>query len=131
MLVEIKRFCFHNVVTIGILEINSIPTLITLERPWKENKAKISCIPEGQYLCKRVVSPHFGETFEVTNVPERSYILFHKGNFVEDSKGCIILGNSFGTGDVPFVKESKKAFEIFMETFRNKKEFQLNIKRVN
>ena len=79
----------------GVLIENEIPLMLTLERPWINNHDSISCIPEGSYVCKRIVSPKFGDTFQVTDVEGRSEILFHKGNTIEDSHGCILLGSSF------------------------------------
>ena len=67
------------------------------EDDWLGNKPQISCIPAGKYLCKRKVSPHFGETFEVTGVPGRGDILFHEGNTEENTQGCILLGLAFGS----------------------------------
>lgn len=67
----------------------------TLELPWKDNKRNESCIPVGAYLVKKVISPTFGECFEVTSVEERSAILIHAGNFKRDTRGCILPGESF------------------------------------
>lgn len=71
------------------------PFAVTLERPWKNNERMVSCIPVGTYTCKRVQSPKFGDTFEVTGVPGRSAILFHKGNLSDDSHGCILVAENF------------------------------------
>ena len=59
-------------------------------------RSDVSCIPEGTYSCKRVNSPRYGNTFEITNVPGRSHILLHPGNVEEDTHGCVILGKHFG-----------------------------------
>lgn len=65
----------------------------TIELPWKDNQHNISCIPEGKYKTKPYVSKHLGLVYEVLNVPDRSAILIHKGNFVAgkkiDLRGCI------------------------------------------
>lgn len=79
----------------GIIELAGMPICLTLERPWLQNEKMKSCIPAGSYLCRRVLSPKFGDTFEVTNVPSRTNILFHGGNIVDDSLGCIMLGEQF------------------------------------
>lgn len=67
----------------------------TLELPWKGNKREESCIPAGEYLVKKVISPTFGECFEVTNVENRTAILVHPGNFKRDTRGCILPGDGF------------------------------------
>ena len=76
---------------------------VTVEREWDGGSNRKStperpgaCIPPGTYVCKRVQSPKFGDTFEVTKVPNRSAILLHAGNLSDDSRGCIILGTAFG-----------------------------------
>ncbi|GAG80142.1 unnamed protein product, partial [marine sediment metagenome] len=82
--------------TFGVLFDEETPFCLTLEREWKDNRKGESCIPIGTYSCKRVISPKFGNTFEVCNVPGRSHILFHKGNLEDDSHGCILTGEEYG-----------------------------------
>jgi hypothetical protein len=82
--------------TFGCIIYKNKPFALTLEREWLGNSTGISCIPAGNYKCKRVDSPKFGNTFEVTNVPGRTHILFHKGNLDSDSHGCILVGEQFG-----------------------------------
>ncbi len=97
--------------------------LVTVERPWESNRKFLSCIPEGVYICRKRISGRFGITYEVTQVPGRSHILFHVGNRPEDFQGCIGLGMRFGYVDgVWAVRESRLAINefkeaIFSETF--------------
>lgn len=93
-----------------------------------DNQQNISCIPAGTYICKRVISPKFGETFEVTYVPGRSHILFHKGNLAEDTHGCIIVGEYFDPlyGEHA-VLSSGKAFKEFFAILDGIDEFTLVI----
>ena len=87
----LERFAYLPEATLGKLTIDDNVFWIA-ERPWRGNKKEISCIPSGTYTCKRYVSKRFGETFEVTEVPNRTYILFHVGNFPEkDSHGCLLV----------------------------------------
>lgn len=82
--------------TFGVVKFTAgDPFAVTLERPWLNNKRQESCIPAGTYRCQRVQSPKFGDTFEITNVPNRSHILFHAGNVPEDSLGCVLVGERF------------------------------------
>ena len=111
----------------------NIPFAVTLEPEWKNNRADISCIPAGEYVCKRIVSPKFGETFEVTNVPGRENILFHWGNYSLDTHGCIVVAEKFGAlGGKTVVQESKsvvgEGFNEFMARLLGIKEFTLKIK---
>src|SRR4030042_111496 len=73
----------------------AVPFAVTLERPWLANLRSVSCIPTGIYVCRRVQSPKFGNTFEVSEVPGRSHILFHKGNISDAPHGCILVGAQF------------------------------------
>ena len=76
----------------------------TLELPWRENQRNISCIPAGDYKVKIRISPRYGQVYWVTEVPNRSFILFHSGNWAGDVKkgykthvnGCILLGQRRG-----------------------------------
>lgn len=63
-----------------------------LEPAWKDNQQNISCIPEGIYRVEKHYSPAFKQSFWVKDVPGRSEILIHKGNFRKDTRGCIIPG---------------------------------------
>lgn len=68
----------------------------TLERPWKANQIGISCIPKGQYKVKMTYSPKFDKmTYELQQVPNRSAIRIHSGNYFTDIEGCILLGDAF------------------------------------
>lgn len=113
-----------------MLDFYHTPFAVTLERPWKFNQPELSCIPEGAYLCKRVDVPTFGETFEITDVPNRTKILFHWGNLVKNTLGCILLGEQFELllGE-PAIMRSKKAFNEFMNKLEPYEEFVLEIYR--
>ena len=70
------------------------------ELPWRDNASRVSCIPAGRYICRPYSSPKFPDVYEVTDVPGRSAILIHSGNFAGDTTkglrsdvlGCILLG---------------------------------------
>ena len=79
--------------TIGILKINKVVFCFTLEPPDRENERNISSIPTGQYVCEPYFSNRHGQTFQITDVPGRSYILFHAGNTVKHTEGCPLLGS--------------------------------------
>jgi len=67
----------------------------TIELPWLNNKPTISCIPLGTYQAKKILSPTFGWCIHILNVPNRSDILIHYGNFYTNTKGCILIGKIF------------------------------------
>jgi hypothetical protein len=89
--------------TFGTLRIGGL-TLATGELPYRGNATGISSIPAGDYWCKRITSPKFGHVYEITNVPGRSHVLIHAGNFCGDKalglksdvEGCCVLGQRIG-----------------------------------
>ena len=118
--------------TFGVLKKGNVPFCLTLERPWKNNEVNISCIPAGTYVCKRVMSPTHGNTFEVTNVPGRTHVLFHKGNYLKNTLGCILVGEKFSGGiQHPFVEDSSGAFNEFLHLMYGQDEFLLHVKESN
>lgn len=90
----------------------------TLEHSY-DGKPKL---PVGFFNCSR--GPHRlasmkkdFETFEILNVPGHKGILFHMGNFNEDSSGCVLLGDTIGKKlDGTFMlMNSKVTFLKFMK----------------
>ena len=126
----LQRIAFTSDGTFGVLLDNDgIPFALTCEREWVNNQPDVSCIPAGSYACKRVNSPRFGNTFEVTDVPGRTSILFHSGNTKDDSKGCILVGEEFGTvNGKTAVLSSKRGFAEFLERLKDVDKFELWIK---
>lgn len=79
-----------------------------LELPDRENKRKLSRIPAGEYICKymsKTWSGKYKKVYQVQNVPKRSGILFHVGNYAGDvlkgfkthSLGCLLPCSNFGS----------------------------------
>ena len=114
--------------TFGVIRFGAVPFVLTLERPWRDNQQNISCIPAGRYRCERIRSPKFGWTFEVKNVPNRSHVLFHSGNTIEDTQGCILVGEEFsGTWDKPMLASSQRGFLEFLNLLDGVNAFELNV----
>lgn len=67
----------------------------TLELPWKKNKRSVSCIPWGTYRVTDYSSTKYPSAFVVLNVPGRSGILIHAGNYVSQIEGCILVGEEW------------------------------------
>ncbi len=90
----------------------------TCERPWLNNAPKVSCIPTGTYNVIKHDSPNHPDTWEITGVPGRSGILIHNGNSaMEDSEGCILVGDSQGIIDgYPAVLNSVATLEMLRNT---------------
>lgn len=130
MKAELKRTSYNEDGTFGMLYIDDEFLCYTMEPEDKGNKKNISCIPLGEYVCKRIRSHKFGNTFEVTDVPNRSAILIHSGNTEDDTRGCLILGDVVGLDENKNkigVFGSKKAFKKFFEKTIEVNEFNLNI----
>lgn len=98
----------------GAMKIDEEPFNVTLEPPDKQNAVRISCIPPGQYIAKRFKSPRYGSTWRI-QVHGRTYILFHAGNVVKHTKGCILVAEHYGklTGNLA-VLNSGRTFKRFM-----------------
>ena len=64
--------------------------MYSIELPWKDNLARVSCIPEGGYDVANRWSLKFGRHLQILNVPGREYILIHPANeALRELKGCI------------------------------------------
>jgi len=115
----------------GVLLINKKVFCVTLEQIDVNNAKNISCIPSGVYFCERTISPKFGETFNVVDVPNRTQILFHIGNTIKDTKGCILLGERYGTVQGQRgILNSTVAFKKFMECLTDAGCVLLNIREI-
>ncbi|MBH2024466.1 MAG: hypothetical protein I8H78_08660 [Flavobacteriales bacterium] len=74
----------------GVLLLDGTELCRTIELPWRNNQPRVSCIPEGKYRLRRRHSPRFREHFEIMDVKDRKYILFHAGNDAgKELRGCI------------------------------------------
>jgi len=99
----------------------------TLELPNRNNQKNISCIPKGIYKVKYKYSPKFGNVYHLQNVKNRTYIYFHKGNTIDDTQGCILVGREFGKLYKKLaVLNSKITMNRLLENFGTK-EFELMI----
>jgi hypothetical protein len=79
--------------TLGRMSIDGEIVCHTLERPWLDNKRRVSCIPAGSYHGAIQHSPRFQRDLpELLDVPGRSQILIHAGNTADDTEGCILVG---------------------------------------
>ena len=66
----------------------------TLELAWKNNQVNISAIPKGTYTCQwKFMARELRYRYQIMNVPGRTGIFFHSGNYFFSSQGCIILGS--------------------------------------
>jgi len=96
----------------------------TLELAYNENKRSISCIPPGDYKVVKRHSAKYKNHFHILDVPNRSYILIHNGNYNHQTRGCVLVGddlaylNSDNDIDVTNSKKTlKKLYELLPDKF--------------
>lgn len=105
----------------------------TLEHAYSDKGFWAPKIPIGVYICKREIhkiedgkGPF--ETFRITGIPgydgPPNSLLFHKGNYNRDSKGCVLLG-SYIYGNA--LVQSTQAFEKFMALMDGVDAFRLTV----
>ena len=116
----IIRDTFTENSTIGKLFINGEEFCDTLELPWRDNQRSVSCIPAGEYkarirLPRESASRNYIHLL-VQDVPDRSYILFHRGNTAKDSRGCVLVGQS---RKQDYVGNSRLAMDLLMKEIIN------------
>tara|TARA_R110000824_G_scaffold3074_10_gene14081 strand:+ start:1619 stop:2161 length:543 start_codon:yes stop_codon:yes gene_type:complete len=114
----IIRDTFTDKSVVGKLYCNSEFIAHTLELAWRDNEKSVSCIPSGEYKCSiRLARESATRDYVhllVEDVPNRSYILFHRGNYPSDSRGCILTGTHRAQSPDK-IFESKIAHEGLMD----------------
>jgi hypothetical protein len=104
-----------------------------LEPPWLNNLVNKSCIPPGDYICSVRRSEKYGKHLIVEDVPGRSDILFHHGNFRKNSKGCPLVGEKFRHIDednLIDITNSKNSMKRLMRYIENGDKINLKISDV-
>ena len=95
----------------------------TLEEPWRDENGDglgdtgVSRIPAGRFPWRVAPSPKRGyDVVWIDKVPGRKAVQIHRGNTVEHTEGCVLVGTSFGVLDgKPAVLDSKTAFAALMQ----------------
>lgn len=90
-IIEIKRdrMMLSAKAIFGEIYVNRIKMGVTLELPHGQ------CIPAGTYNAGIYPSPKYGRmVIMLKNVPGRTNIEIHHGNYVTDTTGCILVGVS-------------------------------------
>jgi len=131
MKIILTRQDSDNVQTLGNAVIiddsdNEIFLFCTLELPDLNNHPQTSCIPKGIYNVIKVGNsiniPYIH--FAVQNVPNRTGICIHKGNYHSDILGCIIVGDKHsdinGDGELDVVDSGvtlQKILDLVPDSF--------------
>ncbi|MCW7556500.1 DUF5675 family protein [Endozoicomonas gorgoniicola] len=111
MLITLERAYLPHC-TIGQLHVPGFHTFATIERPWLGNKPFESCIPEGVYDCKPFNGNRFKDVWELQDVPERSYILIHQGNWARNVQGCIAVGKVLSSQEYMVINSENAINEL-------------------
>ena len=97
--------------------LSKIAQFASLEPAWHDNERLVSCIPDGRYECVQRTSARFGPHLHIQGVEGRDWVLIHRGNFVKDTAGCVLLGYQHVDLDgdrVPEVGTSRAAIEFLL-----------------
>lgn len=103
---------------------------VTLEHAYLDGAVYAPKLAAGTYTVLRHPPRRLPyETFEVQNVPDFQGnrvdgILIHRGNFNNDSEGCILLGHDIGPA---CILESGVAFQEFMDLQKDLNSFTLTV----
>lgn len=119
MIVELERFAYTPFGTFGRLTLPEF-RCFTVERPWLDNKPRISCIPVGEYPLVLGRFHRGGyDAYELLHVPDRSLIKIHVGNTMEDVVGCIAPGKHLGfIAGLWAVTDSREVYHDFMRAMK-------------
>lgn len=109
--------------TLGHLSLGEGSTFATLELPreveGKRNVKEECCIPEGRYdveWLKRSGSGKYSNVAWIRGVPGRSGILIHNGNWLRNTKGCVLVGRAHqGAAVIRSIEAKNKIWEIAQE----------------
>lgn len=126
-----------------------MPFAVVLEHAFFDaaQQKYLPILQPGVYECVRSMHRLKGmtedfETFEIQNVVDQnnkthSGVLFHWGNWNENSEGCSLLGESFATGHNPLnpnpapvemITRSRDTFALFMRLQTGIDKFQLTVR---
>jgi len=109
-LIRVENTATH---TLGCILVNDRYVCMSMENPWQDNKPNVSCVPTGLYEVGYDISPKYGLSLKVKDVPDRTHILFHAGNTAEDTRGCILPGQGVSFfGDRRAVTSSRNALSL-------------------
>jgi hypothetical protein len=120
--------------TQGIIKLKGKVICHTIELPWLENKRKISCVTEGEYILQKRFSKKFKWHIHIQNVPGRDLILFHPANDAKkELKGCIAPVSYYtGIGKGSFSRKSlKKLTDLVFPMLDKNTQVKLRITSTN
>jgi len=104
---------------------------LSLERGWRNNENRVSCVPLGNYTTVLEYSNRFEmDLWELKNVPNRSECKFHSANYWYQLNGCIALGRTLvdiNNDDYQDVTSSKSTMKDFHKALKGETQVDLII----
>jgi hypothetical protein len=126
--VVLTRNSDNGVETLGTLSVGDKFQCQTLERPFRNNQPNISAIPTGTYTCSyKFMLRELSYRYQIMNVPNRSGIFFHAGNYFFNSLGCILVGSTPVLVNGQMALQNSRTILNYFEMMMGKKDFQLKI----
>ena len=131
-IVKLQRIATSKNTTVGLLSIGDF-SCVTLERSWKNNERNVSCIPAGTYDLKK--DKYYGgkkpyDNYTLLNVPGRTHVDIHIGNYYYDSLACILPATTIHLDQKNqdfVVWNSRKAFNKLMLALEDKNNLKIQI----
>lgn len=105
----------------------------TLELPWYDNTPNISCIPIGRYTASIDKNVTIGKQYVIRlqDVPNRTGILIHVGNYTDEIAGCILVGNKQITNNIKkMVTNSRHTMGKLLAEIEFDDEFYIDISKI-
>jgi hypothetical protein len=99
-----------------------------LELPWLDNRQRESCIPEGIFKVIQRRTDKFKRHFHILDVPGRSYILQHTGNYTRQILGCQLPGDKLlhlNQDGITDIQNSRKTLDRMLALLG--KEYELHV----
>ncbi|MBX2891824.1 MAG: hypothetical protein KF734_12900 [Saprospiraceae bacterium] len=112
--IEIQRKAVSGQCIMGYLVLDGEVLCYSLELPWVGNINGLSTIPDGRYTGFVREDGSKGWRIELENVPNRTNIQIHIGNYTSETIGCTLVGMRADL-DQCAVFESKKAMDAIKD----------------
>lgn len=115
-IIEIKRVSHNTSSLTGELFVNGSFLSHTLELPWNNNRSFISSIPSGTYDALLRYDKNDKWRLQLTNVPDRSGVQIHIGNWPSQIEGCVLVGNKVNNPSNS-LEQSSEAYKKLKDSF--------------
>lgn len=127
--------------TVGTVINDGRVALLMEELPWRDNRSNLSHIPAGRYRVEylaRSASGKYRDIYHVLNVPGRTGILIHAGNYAGDSLqglctdswGCLLPGLRLGRMNGQRVVLASRGGMDALHALTGRQGFELEIREV-